>query len=158
MSTVKGRIAIDVQFTDATTSAGVQSLKTISLNEVVDATATNTRIVYLTGTANTTGVTVNSLSTTYRNSAGNTVAMNFERFVFKATPAAVCIPQDQDARPEGVTDLPYMVSRDNRVVVGQAYGYVEDAGAPSSIVIRSFVPGGGPGTASWTLLLIGGVP
>ena len=45
MSNVRGRIAVDVQFTDSTTSEGVQSLKTITLQDATEYTTGKVAIV-----------------------------------------------------------------------------------------------------------------
>jgi hypothetical protein len=82
---IEGRIAIDVSFSDSTTSSGVQSLKKISL---VDTTAYTTgKVAIVTGTCNTSSDNVVSLSSPgYRDSSGQVVSFsNITRVAFHAT-------------------------------------------------------------------------
>lgn len=84
MSNVRGRIAVDVQFTDSTTSEGVQSLKSITLQDATEYTTGKVAIV--TGTCGTAVIQVTTSPTTYRNADGQIVSFaNVERVVCKAT-------------------------------------------------------------------------
>ena len=87
MSNVKGRIAVDVQFTDSTTSEGVQSLKTITLQDATEYATGKVAIV--TGTTGTAAVTINVAPSTYRDASGALVSLaSVERIAFAATPSA----------------------------------------------------------------------
>lgn len=77
MSTARGRIAVDVQFADSTTADGIQSLKTISLQDATE--YTSGKVVIVTGTVGT--VTQQIPLTTYRNASGGTVAFTTARRV-----------------------------------------------------------------------------
>jgi len=70
--TLEGRIAVDVSFSDSTSTSGVQSLKKISL---VDTTSYATgKVAILTGTAGGISQTIVSNGlTTFRNAAGQIV-------------------------------------------------------------------------------------
>ena len=76
MSNVRGRISVDVQFADSTTSSGVQSLKTIAVQDATEYTTGKVAIV--TGTVGTAAVVLwnpegSALANQYRTSAGQLV-------------------------------------------------------------------------------------
>lgn len=78
MSVVRGRVSVDVQFRDSTTSASVQSLKTIALQDATEhedsASGTPLKVVVLSGTVGTSEITVANFGSTssyaYKNAAG----------------------------------------------------------------------------------------
>jgi hypothetical protein len=81
---IEGRIAVDVSFADSATSAGVQSLKKITLTETTPYTTGKVAIV--TGTCGTAAVVVQTQPTTYKNAAGEFVSFsNVSRIAFAAT-------------------------------------------------------------------------
>ena len=80
MSSVRGRISVDVQFADSTTSSGVQSLKTIAVQDATEYTTGKVAIV--TGTVGTAAVGLwnvdgSALANQYRTSAGQLVGPIF---------------------------------------------------------------------------------
>lgn len=78
MSTVRGRVSVDVQFRDSTTSASVQSLKTIALQDATEhedaPSGFPLKVVVLSGTVGTSEITVANFGSTasyaYKNAAG----------------------------------------------------------------------------------------
>ena len=89
MSNVKGRIAVDVQFTDSTTTEGVQSLKTLTLQDATEYTSGKVAIV--SGTFGAATVSIPRTAVPYLNSLGNQVSMSeWTRVAFSSTePAGV---------------------------------------------------------------------
>lgn len=84
MTNVRGRIAIDVQFADSTASGGVQSLKTLTLQDATEYTSGKVAIV--TGTVGTAAVVVQTQPTTYKNATGEFVSFeSMSRIAFAAT-------------------------------------------------------------------------
>ena len=80
---IEGRIAVDVSFADSATSAGVQSLKKITLTDTTPYTSGKVAIV--TGTAGTAGVSI-SIPHTYRNADGSLSTLAApSRVAFSAT-------------------------------------------------------------------------
>jgi len=142
MSNVRGRIAVDVQFTDSTTSAGVQSLKTITLQDATEYTTGKVAIV--TGTCGTAGVTIENATLTYRDSSGAIV--NFadgdgviRRFAFSAVGKLAFAENQIGAR---------LYSTSGRVNVNDAAEmYGGDAFSVRTV--------GTSGTASYTLVIYG---
>ena len=134
MSHVRGRIAVDVQFTDSTTTSGVQSLKTLTLQDATEYTSGKVAIV--TGTVGTTLVQIDAApATTYKDAAGNLVAFaGVQRFAFSATGAPVRLNQDY------VT----VESSGGRVCVSNANGFDD----PFTVETPA-------GTASYTLVMYG---
>lgn len=77
--TIRGKFAVDVQFTDATAADGVSSLKTLALQEATE--YTTGVVITVSGTAGASSVAPNV--TTYRNASGSTVAVTaVERIAF----------------------------------------------------------------------------
>ena len=84
MSNVRGRIAVDVQFTDSTTASGVQSLKTITLQDATE--YTTGKVAVVTGTAGTGAVSIDPASLTFRDASGQLVSFaQITRVAFSAT-------------------------------------------------------------------------
>jgi hypothetical protein len=84
MTHIRGRFAADVQFTDSTTSDGVQSLKTITLQGASEYDFG--KVALVSGTCGTAVVTVPVSPTTYRNSAGNVLSFaSVSRVAFSAS-------------------------------------------------------------------------
>jgi hypothetical protein len=130
---VRGTIAVDVAFTDSTTSAGGSSLNTITLRDATEYTTGKVAIV--TGTAGTVTSDVIITPTAYKDSAGN--AVNFasaKRFAFSATGSPCRCQQDH------VT----VESSDGLVCVSLANGFDD-----------GFVVFTTAGTASYTLVIHG---
>jgi hypothetical protein len=72
---IEGRIAIDVNFSDSSDAAGVQSLKKISLTDTDSYTVG--KVALFTGTCGTETVTlVNDGATTYKDAAGSAVTFS----------------------------------------------------------------------------------
>jgi hypothetical protein len=71
MSHIRGRIAVDVQFTDSTTTSGVQSLKTLTLQDATEYTTGKVAIV--TGTVGTGVVTIQTSPSQYLDASGENV-------------------------------------------------------------------------------------
>ena len=137
MSHVRGRIAVDVQFTDSTTTSGVQSLKTLTLQDATEYTSGKVAIV--TGTCGTAYAQVNIPPTAYKDAAGNASTITLpSRIAFSAT--GNNLVQLQDAN--GLA----MFSKGGSVSVCDMFP------ADDSIQIRVF---GTSGTASYTLVLYG---
>ena len=142
MSNARGRIAVDVQFTDSTTSEGVQSLKSITLQDVTEYTTGKVAIV--TGTMGTATVSVPRTAVPYLNSLGSQVSMSeWSRLAFSSTaPAAVFFS----------TSFPAVAgprSRDGQVALSTI---------PSGFTASSFIsilPDYTAGTSSYTLVLYG---
>ena len=139
MSNVSGTINVDVQFTDSTTSSGVQSLKTLTLRQTQEHTGGKVAIV--TGTCGTAGVQVLPSSiTSYRNAAGNTVSMTVTRIAFAADPVGVC---EDPSLPDNSTFR--AVSRNGQPAVFSPF-----VAGPAGVRIRTT-----SATASFTLVLYG---
>lgn len=87
--TLEGRIAVDVSFSDSTSSAGVQALKRLSLTST-DAYSSG-KVAVLTGTVGTAAVTLTMNPTTYKDSSGAAVAFTvISRMALKSSgPAAL---------------------------------------------------------------------
>lgn len=142
MSNVRGRIAVDVQFTDSTTSSDEQSLKTITLEDATEYTSGKVAIV--TGTMSTGAISVPRTAVPYLNSLGSQVSMSqWNRLAFSSTgPAGVFF----------ATTFPSVAgprSRDGQVALSAI-----PAGFTASSVL-SIVPEFTAGTASYTLVLYG---
>lgn len=135
MSNTKGRIAIDVQFTDSTTSGGVQSLKTITLQDATEYTIGKVAVV--TGTCGTAAVTIATSPSVYRDSAGSLVSFaTIERVAFSASlNATVDVQQRSGGGDNSIT------SRDGQVAV-------VDTPAVTFVYTTA-------GTASYTLVIYG---
>jgi hypothetical protein len=132
---IEGRIAIDVSFSDSTTSSGVQSLKKLSLGDTTSYTTGKVAIV--TGTCGTTSDNVAISPSSYRDSAGNLVTFaSVNRIAFAANPQSKCFPTGQDE---------LLVSSSNRVAVTD----IQNA------VVFEVARIGTAGTASYTLVLYG---
>ena len=132
---VTGRIAVDVQFADATTSGGVQSLKTITLQDAAE--YTSGKVAVLSGTVGTAAVTLEVAPTTYRDASGAFVSF-----------AAVSAITGKVSRRCTVTDnADFSFAADgNKVFVTPLVS------APSYVHLS---PSYTSGTAAYTLVLYG---
>lgn len=85
MSNVRGRIAVDILFTDSTTSSDEQSLKTLTLQDATEYTTGKVAIV--TGTCSTaTDILVSVYTPGYTNSSGQSVSFtSISRVAFQAS-------------------------------------------------------------------------
>lgn len=84
MSNVRGRIAVDVQFADSTTSSDEQSLKTITLQGATEYDFG--KIAIVSGTVGTGLVSVSTAPTAYKNASGDFVSFaNVSRIAFVAS-------------------------------------------------------------------------
>ena len=133
MSNVKGRIAVDVQFTDSTTSSGVQSLKTVTLQDATE--YTSGKVAVVTGTCGTAAVSVAISPSVYRNSAGSLVSFaTIERVAFSASLNASV---DVAHRTGGGDNV--ITSRDGQVAVvdtpGVTFVYTTAGTASFTLVI-----------------------
>jgi hypothetical protein len=138
MSHVRGRIAVDVQFTDSTTSAGVQSLKTITMQDATEYTSGKVAIV--TGTVGTAGATISpSSGTGYKNAAGDEIFMSsgVSRVAFSASPFAQAVGDEGGE---------VVISRSARVAITEQVDVVSN---------QQWIISTTSGTASYTMVLYG---
>ena len=142
MSNVRGRIAVDVLFTDSTTSSDEQSLKTITLQDATEYTSGKVAIV--TGTMSTGTISVPRTAVPYLNSLGSQVSMTqWNRVAFSSTgPAGVFFS----------TSFPAVAGP--RSSGGQVALSTIPAFYTASSVL-SIVPDFTSGTASYTLVIYG---
>lgn len=144
MSNVRGRIAVDVQFVDSTTSSDEKSLKTITLQDATEYTTGKVAIV--TGTCGTEATTVASIGSflPYRNASGAQVAFSsFDRI-------AVSSPERVILSGVGNYGSIGMESAAGRVSVCDTQPMPGIAPASNSLNVRATA-----GTASYTLVLYG---
>jgi len=135
MSNVRGRIAVDVQFTDSTASSGVQSLKTITLQDATE--YTTGKVAVVAGTCGTAAVTIALAPTSYRNASGGFVSFSLvSRIAFAADSSSSCSTDGEDQQ---------LLSNGNRASV-------TDVSTPTSLSVRRI---GTAGTASYTLVIYG---
>lgn len=134
MSNVRGKISIDVQFADSTTSAGVQSLKTITLQDTTEYTSGKVAIV--TGTVGTATQGVDT--SRYLNASGNPVTFSTISRIALQSPTQVRLSS-------GFSLL--AVSKNNQLSITSN---VLNNDSPGTLVLNSF-----SGTASYTLVLYG---
>lgn len=127
---IRGRIAVDVQFADDDASGGVKSLKTLTLQDATEYTTGKVAIV--SGTVGTAGVTVSPSALAYRDASGETVSMTLTRLVMQS-------PTLCRVSASGVTAW----SLDGAPAVSNVQ-------ASSSVVLATTA-----GTASYTLVLYG---
>jgi hypothetical protein len=84
VSHIRGRFSVDVQFTDATAEASVQSLKTIAITHATEYDFG--KVALATGTVGTAVIQVAIAPTTYRNAAGDIVSFSsVSRVAFQAS-------------------------------------------------------------------------
>ena len=143
---LEGRISVDVLFHD---KDGTAALKVVSLRETQQYEQ-NQKVVFLTGTANTTGVTIQPGATSYRNAAGQTVALTITRLLFQSPTAATCTFQDSDATSTAGGGSTHLFSRDSMIAV-TTFGSQDFSG---SFTIRA-TSDGSPSTCSWVIVLAG---
>lgn len=139
MSTVSGTISVNVEFRDSTTSSGVQSLKTVTLREATE--YTTGKVVIVTGTAGTAGISLGQLDGVYRNASGNLVSI--------ATPLRLAFSWS-GSNYRKLNDI-----GDNAFVVKSRNGsaaVTDIEGAASSIDAQIQ---GGTGTGTYTIVLYG---
>lgn len=142
MSNVRGRIAVDVLFTDSTTSSDEQSLKTITLQDATEYTSGKVAIV--TGTMSTGTISVPRTAVPYLNSLGSQVSMSqWNRLAFSST---------QQAGVFFSTSFPPVSGP--RSSSGQVALSTIPAGFTASSFI-SIIPDYTAGTSSYTLVLYG---
>ena len=135
MSNVRGRIAVDVQFTDSTTSAGVQSLKTITLQDATEHTTGKVAIV--TGTCGTVAAFISTVPTTYRSASGEFVSFSSVSRVVASASQRVTVAEV----PLGMV----IHARQNDACVS----------SPDGTGVEGFEVTATAGTASYTLVLYG---
>jgi hypothetical protein len=143
MSNVRGRIAVDVQFADSTTSAGVQSLKTITMQDATEYTSADGKVAIITGTCGTANVTIATSPSVFRDSSGAIVDFDTDegiirRFAFSATGSLALCENQAGART---------FSTGGRVGVNDA----GDMQAGEVFAIRTY----SSGTASFILVIYG---
>lgn len=111
-----GRISVDVQFSDTTSSSGVKSLKTITLQDATEYPDGKAAIV--SGTVGTTGVELWSPGNGvqfggYRDAAGQVVTFNsVSRIAVQGSSTSGTVIEDLDL---GLTEL---ISAGNQIAVG----------------------------------------
>lgn len=129
-----GKFAIDVQFSDSTTSTGVKSVKTVTLQHATEYDFGKVAIV--TGTCGTATVSVPVSPTTYKDSSGAAVSFSsVSRAAFAADAAG-------RVKCDGTGDWT-LYSRVGQVAVSEAF---ETA---------SFSISTTAGTSAWTLVMYG---
>jgi hypothetical protein len=137
---VSGRIAIDVEFTDRTTTAAGSSLNTITLRDATEYATGKVAIV--TGTCGTAAVNIDPqfLGGIYRDASGTAVTfpLGASRVAFSASRKCKAAEIGNDA---------VLVSDHNRVAVSDMS---EDASNGINVSVI-----GTAGTASFTLVLYG---
>lgn len=132
---LEGRIAIDVAFSDSTSSTGTQSLKRLVLTST-DA-YTSGKVALVAGTCGTTAVAVSVAPSTYKDASGAAVSFaTVTRFAFAASAAAVC----SEAAGSGVA-----ISGGSRVAVSDSRN-----GGTSGFNVSAYA-----GTASYSLVIYG---
>lgn len=117
---IRGRIAVDVQFADDDASGGVKSLKTIALQDATEYTTGKVAIV--SGTVGTAGVTVSPAALAYRDASGQTVSMTLTRLVLQSP--TLCRVQSADVTAWSLDGAPAVsnVQTGSSVVVGTTSG------------------------------------
>lgn len=91
---IRGRIAVDVQFADTEVVGGAQSLKTITLQDASE--YTTGKVAVVSGTVGTAGVTVqtNPMLPQFRDAAGGVVSFtNVSRVAFQSSRDCVVFDQ-----------------------------------------------------------------
>lgn len=131
----RGKLAVDIQFTDSTTSAiGVNSMKTLAMQQSSEYTTGKVAIV--SGTVGTATVSVSVTPTTYKDSAGDAVSLSgVSWFAFRSSALARC----DEVAGDGTC-----VSDEDMVAISVATGGT----AGFSIAADT-------GTASYTLAIFG---
>jgi|LakMenEpi03Aug12_release.lakeMendotaPanAssembly.Ray.scaffolds.fasta_scaffold266120_4 hypothetical protein len=136
---VRGTIAVDVAFTDSTTTAGGSSLNTITLRDATEYTTGKVAIV--TGTVGTTQVSVNTAPTTYRDASGAFISFsNISRVAFSASGSQVVEVLSNDSERSLAASMSSMVA-------------VASCNVSGSLDIQ--FPTATAGTASYTLVIYG---
>lgn len=128
---IRGRIAVDVQFADTEVVGGAQSLKTITLQDATE--YTDGKVAVATGTVGTAGVTFTPSALTYRDASGSTVSLSLSRFALQSS--TLC-----------------------RIAIGELRGWSLDGqpvianvtASPSTLSLATTT-----GTASYTLVMYG---
>lgn len=132
---LEGRIAIDVAFSDSTSSTGTQSLKRLVLTST-DA-YTSGKVALVAGTCGTAAVAIAVAPSTYKDSSGSAVSFaTVTRFAFAASAAAVC----SEAAGAGVA-----ISGGSRVAVCDSRN-----GGTAGFNVSAY-----SGTASYSLVIYG---
>ena len=131
---VRGRFAVDVQFTDSTTGVGVQSVKSLTLQHATEYDFGKVAIV--SGTCGTASATVALAPTTYRNAVGEVVSFaSVSRVAFSAAAPGL-------VKLAGAGDW-HLYSRAGQVAASEAF-------ETSSFSVSTTA-----GTSSYTLVLYG---
>jgi hypothetical protein len=132
---VSGRIAIDVEFLDRTTTAAGSSLNTITIRDATEY-ATG-KVAIIAGTCGTSAVTVATALEAYRDAAGAAVTFaTLERVAFSSPTLAYF-----DCEQRGIGSDNIIASRNGEVTV---------VDTPSVTFVYTTA-----GTASFTLVLYG---
>jgi hypothetical protein len=132
---VSGRIAIDVEFTDRTTTAAGSSLNTITLRDATE--YTTGKVAIIAGTCGTSAVTVATALAAYRDAAGAAVTFaSLERVAFSSPTLAYF-----DCEQRGIGSDNIIASRNGEVTV---------VDTPNVTFVYTTA-----GTASFTLVLYG---
>lgn len=137
MSDVRGRFAIDVQFWDRTSAEGLQSLKTIALQDSTEYTTGKVAIV--SGTLGTAALTL-TVDSIYENASGSLVDFaTVDRFAFRGNPGVRLF--------SGFTF--FGASKNNQVAI------CDNVGNPPVMTFIQLQGIQTAGTASYTLVLYG---
>lgn len=85
---IEGTISVTVSFRDSTTSSGVQSLKTITLQDATE--YTTGKVAVVTGTVGASSVSIDTGNLSYRDSSGALVTFSaVTRAILKSSAAAL---------------------------------------------------------------------
>jgi len=139
---IKGKFAVDVQFTDSTTDGNVKSLKTIALQHATEYDFG--KIAIITGTCGTAVINVDCNLPGYRDAAGDLVTFSsISRVAFSAGGSELvrCASDQFDTVGYAMT----LYSRAGQVAVSEC---IEDNEFEIGVAATA-------GTASYTLVLYG---
>jgi len=132
---VSGRIAIDVEFLDRTSTAAGSSLNTLTLRDATE--YASGKVAVIAGTCGTAAVTITLAPTSYRDASGGFVSFSLvSRIAFAADSSSSCNADGEDQQ---------LLSSGSRACV-------TDVSTPTSLSVRRI---GTSGTASYTLVLYG---
>lgn len=143
---IEGSINVSALFHDRD---GTTAMKVVSLREAQEYTGTQ-QVVFLTGTANTTGATISAFSNAYRDAKGQAVLLPVvNRLLFRCTPQGTCTFLDENATLSFGGVQTHLFSKNNTIAVTTFSGDWN-----GSFVVRP-ISDGGPATCSWTIVMAG---
>lgn len=104
MATLRGKLAVDVQFVDSTSTDGVNSVKTLSHQHASE--YTSGKVVTVSGTCGTSAVTIAVAPSTYKDSTGEVVSLaSVNWFAFRSSTVARCEERSGDGAATSDDDL-----------------------------------------------------